>query len=91
MKVACALQVTAGVTVSSVAMAPPRASAESLGVKGPRCRGVNPTTIIANTAFNARLRLLSRANSARFGRYWGGPSETACQTGKHSGTLSNKM
>ena len=52
MKVAWTLQVTAGVTVSSVAMAPSRASAESRGVKGPRCRGVNPTTIIASTGFN---------------------------------------
>ena len=59
MKLACTLQVTAGVTVSSAAIPPLRASAESLGVNGPRCRGVNPTTIIANTAFNACLRLLS--------------------------------
>ena len=91
MKLACTLQVTAGVTVSSAAIPPSRASAESLGVKGPRCRGVNPTTIIANTAFNARLRLLSRDNFRHFGRIAAGPSETACQTGKHSGTLSNKM
>src|SRR2546429_6792161 len=27
----------------------------------------------------------------RFGRIAAGPSETACQTAKHSGTLSNKM
>ena len=51
MKVACTLQVTAGVTVSERAMAPSRASAESRGVKGPRCRGVSPTTIIASTGF----------------------------------------
>src|SRR5262245_3605640 len=54
MKVAWALQVTAGVTVSSVATAPSRASAESRGVKDPRCRGVSPTTIIASTGFNVR-------------------------------------
>lgn len=91
MKLACTLQVTAGVTVSSAAILPSRASAESLGVKGPRCRGVNPTTIIANTAFNACLRLLSRGNFRGFGRIAAGPSETACQTGKHNGTLCNKM
>jgi hypothetical protein len=51
MKEAWTLQVTAGVTVSSVAMLPSRASAESRGVRGPRCRGVNPTTIIASTGF----------------------------------------
>jgi phage FluMu protein Com len=55
-------------TVSSAAKPPSRASAESLGVKGPRCRGVNPTTIIANAAFNTCLRPQSRNNFRRFGR-----------------------
>jgi len=32
-------------------MAPSRASAASRGVRGPRCRGVNATTIIASTGF----------------------------------------
>ena len=90
MKLACTLQVTAGVTVSSAAIPPSRASAESLGVNGPRCRGVNPTTIIANTAFNACLRLLS-CDSSVASVALQRPSETACQTGRHSGTLSNKM
>ena len=55
MNVAWTLQVTAGVTVSSFAMLPSRASAESRGVSGPRCRGVNPTTIMASTGFKIPL------------------------------------
>src|SRR5215475_12642293 len=44
MKVACTVQVTAGVTVRSGRMAPARANAVSRGVCGPKCRGVSPTT-----------------------------------------------
>ena len=44
MKVACTVQVTAGVTVVSGRAAPARASALSRGVCGPRWAGVRPTT-----------------------------------------------
>ena len=86
MKVAWALQVTAGVTVSSFAMLPPRASAESRGVRGPKCRGVNPTTIIASTGFNCTSSMPHFGNG--FAPTTG---ETTCQTGKQSGTLSSKI
>jgi len=69
MKLACTLQVTAGVygiKRGHTAFAGERR--KSIGVKGPRCRGVNPTTIIANTAFNACLRLLSCDDFRHFGR-----------------------
>jgi hypothetical protein len=65
MKVAWALQVTAGVTVSSFAMLPPRASAKSRGVRGPKCRGVNPTTIIASTGFNCTSSMPHFGNGFR--------------------------
>ena len=55
MKLACTLQVTAGVTAPSGAMPPSRASAASRGVEAPRCRGDSPTTIIANTGFKLSL------------------------------------
>ena len=54
-KLAWTLQVTAGVTVCSGAMAPSRASAERRGVSAPRWRGVSPTTIIARTGFKSSL------------------------------------
>src|SRR5437762_4598927 len=88
MKVAWTLQVTAGVTVSSVAMLPSLASAERHGVRGPRCRGVNPTTIIASTGFNA---FSSTQMLAFFAPAAPQPIETTCQTGKQSGTLSIKI
>src|SRR3954451_2598918 len=88
MKVAWTLQVTAGVTVSSVAMLPSLASAERRGVRGPRCRGVNPTTMIASTGFNV---FSSTHMLAIFAPAAPQPSETTCQTGKQSGTLSSKI
>jgi hypothetical protein len=87
MKVAWALQVTAGVTVFSFAMLPPRASAESRGVRGLKCRGVNPTTIIASTGFNCTSSHLASAFAPAAPQQ----GETTCQTGKQSGTLSSKI
>jgi 3-dehydroquinate synthase len=89
MKVACALQVTAGVTVSSFANLPSRASAESRGVRGPKCRGVNPTTIIASTGFNVFPPC--RAMTAAFAPAAPQQGETTCQTGKQNGTLSSEI
>jgi len=51
MKLAWTLHVTAGVMVSSGVTLPARASAERRGVRGPKWRGVSPTTIIARTGF----------------------------------------
>jgi len=69
-------------------MRPSRASAESRGVRGPKCRGVNPTTIIASTCFNVFSSLVAgrhcRPGATR-------QHETACQTGKQSGTLSSEI
>jgi hypothetical protein len=52
MKLAWALQVTAGVTVASGSIAPVRAIAVSRGVWTPKCLGVSPTKMIANSGFN---------------------------------------
>src|ERR1700730_6582721 len=81
MNVACTLQVTAGVTVSSLAVPPSRASAESRGVRGPRCRGVNPTTIMASTGF----KVLSSNTKTTCGYI------ATCQSGNQSGTLSSEI
>ena len=91
MKVAWTLQVTAGVTVSSVATAPSRASAESRGIKKKQgAVALNPTTIIASTGFNvAPPRRIIHSGFAR--QPDRNKRETTCQTGKQSGTLSSEI
>src|SRR4029077_19844314 len=70
MNVACTVHVTAGVTVVSGRMTPPRASAAICGVCGPKCRGVKPTTRITIVVRMISHRVLAVVILKHLSEHW---------------------